>query len=391
MPRLYIRGLVKLAEFTRGQLACPITSKELARLRASVADAIRMVNELLAGHGGRVSALPPPSRKAYLYLAGLDWASIKVVETPAAPGHLPASVSFKGLHSYFGGLLDDLAGVGSVPDISETFAAIRETSAGLKGHMERGGLSHRHLKPGVRQVLCWFAYFQERDNFDVYIAAVRAARPAMDASLQDSRRFNAPAIIQFRPMAGLYRIRSWDNGTRLHLPTPMISFDGEAFACLARAMFSRNGDRRAIIQRTAGAPYRAIRDELGRLSGEPNQVTGAFHDLATSFERVRASYFAGEISRPRLLWSRRVTGRHFGYYNHLQDTVMVSCTLDSSEVPAYVVDFVVYHELLHKKHGCRWRNGRQAFHTREFRREERRFEQYTAAEAMLDRLAHRYS
>ncbi len=69
---------------------------------------------------------------------------------------------------------------------------------------------------------------------------------------------------------------------------------------------------------------------------------------------------------------------------------MISRTLDYADVPAFVIDFVMYHELLHKKLGVAWRNGRRAVHTPAFRREENRFEQYTAAEAALAALAGRH-
>jgi hypothetical protein len=69
---------------------------------------------------------------------------------------------------------------------------------------------------------------------------------------------------------------------------------------------------------------------------------------------------------------------------------MVSATLDSREVPSYVVDFVVYHELLHKKHGATWQNGRQAVHTSSFREDERRFAEYAGAEKTIMDLAKRF-
>jgi hypothetical protein len=70
-------------------------------------------------------------------------------------------------------------------------------------------------------------------------------------------------------------------------------------------------------------------------------------------------------------------------------TLMVSATLDAREVPVYVLDFVVYHELLHKKHGATWQNGRQMVHTPAFRADERSFVQYAAAEATLKGLTRR--
>ena len=100
-----------------------------------------------------------------------------------------------------------------------------------------------------------------------------------------------------------------------------------------------------------------------------------------------AAYFGGTMGRPRLAWSRKFTGRLFGHYDRLRDTVMISCTLDRADVPASVLDFVMFHELLHKKLGLDWRGARMAVHTPAFRVEERRFADFAAAEAALKRLA----
>jgi predicted metal-dependent hydrolase len=114
---------------------------------------------------------------------------------------------------------------------------------------------------------------------------------------------------------------------------------------------------------------------------------GAFHDLDQSFDRVNARYFGATMPRPRLTWSRSFTGRKFGHYDFLKDLVMVSSTLDQERVPQFVVDYLMFHELLHKKHGVRWVNGRRYAHTREFYAEERQVPQYDEADAWLTKLA----
>jgi hypothetical protein len=40
-----------------------------------------------------------------------------------------------------------------------------------------------------------------------------------------------------------------------------------------------------------------------------------------------------------------------GHYDFIRDTVMLSVTLDAPDVLDYVVDYVMYYELLHKKLG----------------------------------------
>jgi hypothetical protein len=68
---------------------------------------------------------------------------------------------------------------------------------------------------------------------------------------------------------------------------------------------------------------------------------------------------------------------------------MISITLDDPEVPAFALDFVMYHELLHKKHGSMTVNGRRLSHSQAFRAEERRYAQYHEAERLIQELAAR--
>jgi predicted metal-dependent hydrolase len=66
---------------------------------------------------------------------------------------------------------------------------------------------------------------------------------------------------------------------------------------------------------------------------------------------------------------------------------MISVTLDAASVPASLVDFVMYHELLHKKHGSLIVNGRRLAHSPAFRADERQFAGYEEAERLLRELA----
>jgi len=93
------------------------------------------------------------------------------------------------------------------------------------------------------------------------------------------------------------------------------------------------------------------------------------------------------MPRPHLTWSRVFTGRKFGHYDSIRDTVMISSTLDQRTVEPFVVDFVLYHELLHKAMGARTVNGRRYVHTRDFYAAERRFPRHEEAEKILKRLA----
>ena len=114
------------------------------------------------------------------------------------------------------------------------------------------------------------------------------------------------------------------------------------------------------------------------------------YDLADSFNRVNDRYFAGQMSRPTLTWSQSLTFRKFGHYDHCRDTVMISSTLDQRQVPEFVLDFIVFHELLHKELPTRWNGNRRSLHGPEFKSSEQRFKDHEKAKAALSRIARRH-
>lgn len=197
----------------------------------------------------------------------------------------------------------------------------------------------------------------------------------------------SPVLVHFRPTAGLFRLRGYRNATRLTLPTPMITFSAGLFGSLAEVIFLAGSSKQRILDATATDEYQSVQAELESLGGVVEQPAGMHRDLVASFERVNQEYFDGALPRPGLTWSKTFTGRKFGHYDPVRDTMMLSSTLDRADLPEYALDFVVYHELLHKKLGVAWHGGRMNAHTPEFRAAERRFVGYADAEAALTRLA----
>jgi hypothetical protein len=226
------------------------------------------------------------------------------------------------------------------------------------------------------------------ENLSAYIQSRQTANRVLNAAAIGSRHYPPPLTIHFRPIRGIYKLKASRRGVQLWLPTPMIVFDETGFSLLGALIYRRDGvARQRVIGLMTGEEYQGVRAELESLGGIAEQARGAVHDLGQSFDRVNAGYFGGKMARPRLTWNRTFTGRKFGHYDFILDTVMVSRTLDSHTVPEFVVDFLVFHELLHKFHGLHWVNGRGYAHTSEFYESERKFARFKQAEAVLEQLA----
>jgi hypothetical protein len=228
----------------------------------------------------------------------------------------------------------------------------------------------------------------ERKHVRAYAAASERLRKAVVGVDGKRRRLAEPLRIEFRPIASIFRLKTDRRGTHFFLPTPMISFSSRQFRDLATMAFGRSTKaRQRVIQAMLEEPYQALQQEIESRAGEIDRSAGVVHNLEESFSRVNEQYFDGDMEPPRVSWGRQVTSRKFGHYDFVGDSIVMSRTLDQTTVPEFVVDYVLYHELLHKKHGLSWRNGRSYAHTGDFAKEERQFDKFREAEAILNRLA----
>lgn len=114
---------------------------------------------------------------------------------------------------------------------------------------------------------------------------------------------------------------------------------------------------------------------------------GDFYDLDPIFDRLNEDYFEGKLKKPRLSWSGERTFRRLGHYDEAHDAIVISRSLDSRSIPAFVVEYVVYHEMLHVKHPTVHRGGRRYSHTPAFKRDEMTYDYFDEADAWIERNA----
>ncbi len=94
--------------------------------------------------------------------------------------------------------------------------------------------------------------------------------------------------------------------------------------------------------------------------------------LVESFNRVNKEYFNSSLEMPNLRFGR-VSFVKLASYDFHNDTITVSSIF--KDAPIVLIDFLMYHELLHKKlkfSGSLMRK----FHTKRFKDEERLFKNY---------------
>jgi len=95
--------------------------------------------------------------------------------------------------------------------------------------------------------------------------------------------------------------------------------------------------------------------------------------LLESFNRVNEQFFNGGMEKPNLIFASE-SFRKLGSYEYGTDTVNISTIFKDLPVDEQkYLDYVVYHELLHKKHTFNVKNGRHQAHTTIFRQDEKKF------------------
>ncbi|HEV2399109.1 MAG TPA: M48 family peptidase [Candidatus Sulfotelmatobacter sp.] len=113
---------------------------------------------------------------------------------------------------------------------------------------------------------------------------------------------------------------------------------------------------------------------------------GHYYDLDSIFEELNTRFFHGLMARPRMSWSQTKTRRILGHYDPAHNAIIISRIFDHPAVPRYVVEYIVYHEMLHLKHPVRLRGSRRCVHSAEFQAEEKLFPRATDAESFLKKL-----
>ncbi|MGH9820503.1 MAG: SprT-like domain-containing protein, partial [Pyrinomonadaceae bacterium] len=112
---------------------------------------------------------------------------------------------------------------------------------------------------------------------------------------------------------------------------------------------------------------------------------GNHYDLEKIFNSLNRQYFSGKLPKPTLTWSSKKTYRILGHHDAAHDTIVVSRSLDTESTPRFVVEYIVFHEMLHVAHPTKHVNGRRYNHTAAFKRDEQKFEFYTEAEKWIER------
>ena len=241
-----------------------------------------------------------------------------------------------------------------------------------------------------RSAYAWMKFLTDENNLQLHLSAARRAFQIAEEIIKHKRQDLRKVIVELFNYEGLYKYRSSRTLTTIVLNEGFIQASDEILnAVIATALLGKSSHTSQIIRKFGlSDEYGEVLLELDLIAGVTAEIAkGNCYDLDELFEALNHEYFAGQMVKPRLTWNRALTRCKFAHYERARDRVVMSLTLDNRGVPQYVVEFVLYHELLHKHHGSIWVNGRRMSHTPEFRRSEQKFKLYQEAQQWLAQLA----
>jgi len=202
--------------------------------------------------------------------------------------------------------------------------------------------------------------------------------------------------VRFYPYAGLHHtIRLRAGRVYVRISDLLESAPPEIIRALAFLLVARLLSRKAprdherVYRSYAFSPELLRASDLARRQRGRKLIstsTGRVYDLARMFTRLNRRHFEGEMETPVLTWSQRRARSILGHHDAAHNTITISKTLDSPDVPEWFVEYIMFHEMLHIKHPARIINGRRHYHTPAFRADERNYPRYQQAQDWLDRV-----
>ncbi|HEY3569730.1 MAG TPA: SprT-like domain-containing protein [Thermoanaerobaculia bacterium] len=166
----------------------------------------------------------------------------------------------------------------------------------------------------------------------------------------------------------------------------------EVLRAVATFVESRRGSDQARQALTLIREHFTVHRQTVRIRKLVLQPVGVALDLREVFTDLNERYFEGRLAAG-ITWGkssvssrcgrRRSASLQLGSYSYEDRLIRIHRVLDHPEVPRYVVEAVVFHEMLHADMPPEIRGGKRLFHTPEFRRRERQYRNLTRAERWI--------
>jgi len=124
-----------------------------------------------------------------------------------------------------------------------------------------------------------------------------------------------------------------------------------------------------------------LQRSIGKKVEEDEGLKAKRDEIMQKYESI------SQISQtPTIKWSKSASKRILGSYCLALNSISISRILSRPFVPNFVLEYVIYHELLHAKLQVKFRKeGGKKIHFAQFKEEEKKFEKFSEAENWIKR------
>jgi len=181
-----------------------------------------------------------------------------------------------------------------------------------------------------------------------------------------------------RTASGVLQVRVQE---QFALGGPVVS------SALARWIGQQEPAAKAVLKKYAESFQSLMRAPRPRFS----PPAGVHHDLREHLAEQNRLWFDGAF-KGRIGWSRMNRGQvrkriRLGSWSEQHRLIRIHPALDSSDVPSYVLAFVVFHEMLHAMIGVEHRGSRRNVHGKKFRALEVSHPDHDRAEEWIEKMS----
>ena len=202
--------------------------------------------------------------------------------------------------------------------------------------------------------------------------------------------------VEYRPFSSLRsQIALEGNRARVRISdilaeAPPIVLEALAEILLAQ-LFSRRPSeeaRECYMAYVYDPHVRSRVDETRRSRGRVRLLParGRCYDLGEIFARLNRRFFDDELSPCRIGWSPRPSRSVLGRYDPSHHIIAISKSLDSESIPLEIVEYLIFHEMLHIRIPLERHGSRRVIHPRAFREAEKAFPDYRRVRERLKKI-----
>ncbi|EMJ96106.1 DUF45 domain-containing protein [Leptospira alstonii] len=105
--------------------------------------------------------------------------------------------------------------------------------------------------------------------------------------------------------------------------------------------------------------------------------------LREILERINESYLKIDLSDLEIFWGKSKSITRLGHYDPTHKMIVINPVLSLESVPDFVLEYIVFHELLHVHFPVSRKKGRNIIHGKEFKTFEKKFADYKRANTWL--------